>query len=93
MSGRVDVALRQARNPSEELRLRLEAAEHANAARWDQAEAAHRRALALAETEGHHGKMFKAHSDLGSLHQILGMRDAAVKEEFRRHYLKIFHLP
>ena len=40
------------RNPSESLRLVQEAHEHENAARWEQAEAAHRRALALAQAEG-----------------------------------------
>ena len=38
------------RNPNESLRLVQEAHEHEDAARWEQAEAAHRRASALAGT-------------------------------------------
>ncbi len=73
-------ASEQARNPSEDVRLRQEASEHANAARWEQAEAAYRQALALAEIEGHHANIFMAYRDLSSLHQIRGMPDRALQE-------------
>ena len=73
-------ASEQARNPSKDLHLRQEASECANAGRWEQAEAAYRRALALAETEGNHAMLFKSHSDLSSLHQIRGMSDCALQE-------------
>ena len=73
-------ASEQARNPSEDLRLRQEAIECANAGRWEQAEAAYWRALALAEAEGNHAMIFKSHSDLSSLHQIRGMSDRALQE-------------
>lgn len=69
-----------AKNPSEDLRLVMEAREHEDAARWEQAEAAHRRALALAEAAGHEGKKFKAHDDLSSLFAIRGMADKALQE-------------
>lgn len=73
-------ASEQARNPSKDLRLRQEASECANAGRWEQAESAYRRALALAETEGNHAMIFKSHSDLSGLHQIRGMSDRALQE-------------
>jgi tetratricopeptide (TPR) repeat protein len=69
-----------ARNPNESLRLVQEAHEHEDAARWEQAEAAHRRALALAEAEGNEGMIFKAHDDLRSLFAIRGMADKALQE-------------
>src|ERR1039457_4032104 len=69
-----------ARNPSASLRLVQEAHEHEDAARWEQAEAAHRRALALAEAEGNEGMIFKAHDDLRSLFAIRRMADKALQE-------------
>jgi tetratricopeptide (TPR) repeat protein len=69
-----------ARNPSESLRLIEEADEHENAARWEQAEAAHRRALALAEMEADAAMIFKAHENLGHLHALLGNADNALRE-------------
>ena len=68
------------RNPSESLRLVQEAREHEDAARWEQAEAAHRRALALAQAEGNEAMIFKAHDDLRSLYAICGMADKALQE-------------
>ena len=69
-----------ARNPTERLRLMQEAHEHEDAARWEQAEAVHRRILVLAEVEGNEGKIFKAHDDLRSLFAIRGMADEALQE-------------
>src|SRR6266849_8256287 len=63
------------RNPSESLRLVQEAHEHEDAARWEQAEAAHRRALALAQAEGNQAIIFKAHDDLRSLYALCGTLD------------------
>ncbi len=57
-----------------------EAHEHEDAARWEQAEAAHRRALALAQAEGNEATIFKAHDDLRSLYAICGMADKALQE-------------
>lgn len=68
------------RKPSESLRLVEEAREHEDAARWEQAEAAHRRALALAEAEGSEAMIFKAHNDLSSLYAICGTADSALQE-------------
>ena len=68
------------RNPSESVRLVQEAHEHEDAARWEQAEAAHRRALALAQAEGNEAMIFKAHDDLRSLYAICGMADKALQE-------------
>ena len=69
-----------ARNPSERLRLVKEPHEHEDAARWEQAEAAHRRALALAEAEDHEAMIFKAHDDLRRLFAIRGAADKALQE-------------
>ena len=66
------------RNPSESLRAVQEAHEHEDAARWEQAEAAHRRALALAQAEGNEAMIFKAHDDLRSLYAICGEPDKAL---------------
>ena len=68
------------RNPSESLRLAEEAREHEDAARWEQAEATHRRALALAGAEGNEARIFKAHNDLSSLYAIRGRPDSALQE-------------
>ena len=68
------------RNPNESLRLVQEAHEHEDAARWEQAEAAHRRALALAQAEGNEAMIFKAHDDLRSLYAICGAADKALQE-------------
>jgi tetratricopeptide (TPR) repeat protein len=68
------------RNPSESLRVAQEAHEHEAAARWEQAEAAHRRALALAQAEGNEAMIFKAHDDLRSLYAICGTADKALQE-------------
>src|SRR5664279_3796496 len=68
------------RNPSESLRLVQEAHEHENAARWVQAEGAHRRALALAQAEGNKAMIFKAHDNLRSLYAICGTADQALQE-------------
>ena len=68
------------RNPTESLRLVQEAHEHEDAARWEQAEAAHRRALALAQAEGNEAMIFKAHDDLRSLYAICGTADKALQE-------------
>lgn len=68
------------KNPSKELLLCQEATEHANAARWEQAEAVYRRMLALAEAEGHQAKIFKARNDIAGLQLIRGMTDAAIQE-------------
>jgi tetratricopeptide (TPR) repeat protein len=73
-------SIEQARNPSEDLRLRREACEHADAARWEQAEAAYRRALALSHNESNHPMIYKAHSDLSHLYEIRGMPDRALQE-------------
>lgn len=66
------------RNPSESLRLVQEAREYEGAARWEQAEAAHRRALALAQAEGNEVMIFKAHDDLRSLYAVCGKADQAL---------------
>jgi tetratricopeptide (TPR) repeat protein len=68
------------KNPSESLRLVQEADEHEDAARWEQAEGAHRRALALAQAEGNEAMIFKAHDDLRSLYAICGTADKALQE-------------
>ena len=68
------------RNPSESLSLVQEAHEHEDAARWEQAEAAHRRVLALAEAEGNEAKIFKAHNHLRSLFAMRGAADKALQE-------------
>lgn len=65
---------------SENLRLTLEAREHEEAARWPEAEAAHRRALALAETENDDWAAYKAHADLSALYDLLGQGAKALEE-------------
>lgn len=70
----------QEKNPSENLRLLGEAREHENAARWEQAEIAHRQVLALAIAEADHVGTYKAHSDLGSMYTIRGITDRALLE-------------
>ena len=69
-----------ARNPSEDLRLILEAREHEDTARWERAEAAHRQAVVLAEIDGNEDKILKAHDDLSSLFANRGMADKALQE-------------
>jgi len=68
------------RNRSESMRLAQEAHEHENAARWEQAEAAHRQALALAEAEGNEAMVFKSRDGLRSLFVIRGTADKALQE-------------
>ena len=67
------------RNPSESLSLVQEAHEHEEAARWEQAEAAHQRALALAQAEGNEVMICKAHDNLRSLYAICGTVDKALQ--------------
>lgn len=74
------VAEEAARNPSDRLRLIEEAIEHENAARWEHAEAARRRVLALAETEANQVMIYKAHTDLCNLYTIRGLTDPALQE-------------
>jgi tetratricopeptide (TPR) repeat protein len=74
------VAQKQALNPSESHRLVQEAIEHEDAARWEQAEAARRRVLALAETEGIQAIICKAHMDLSNLFTLCGLTDRALQE-------------
>src|SRR5260370_21897195 len=68
------------RNPSESLRLVQKAHEHEDAARWEQAEAAHRRGLALAQAEGNQAMIFKPHDDLRRFYPICGTLDKALQE-------------
>jgi hypothetical protein len=57
-----------------------EASEHEGAARWEQAEAAYRRILTLAEAEGNQAALFKAHDDLRTLFAMRGLGDQALQE-------------
>jgi tetratricopeptide (TPR) repeat protein len=57
-----------------------EAIEHEDAARWEQAEAARRRVLALAEIEGNQAMIYKAHSDLSNLYTLRALTDRALEE-------------
>jgi tetratricopeptide (TPR) repeat protein len=66
--------------PSESLRLVEEACDHENAAQWEQAEEAHRSALALAEAAGNPAMIFKAHDDLSNLYIMRNMPDQALEE-------------
>ena len=83
--------------PSAHLRLKMEAHAHENAARWEEAEKCHRRALALAEAVGAPMTIYKDHSDLSALYALRGMQDRALEEArlaleaARRDSLPIIH--
>lgn len=68
------------RNPSERLQGVLEAHEHAAAARWDQAEAAYRQALAAAEAEGKEALICESHRQLCGFYATQGQVDRALEE-------------
>ena len=68
------------KNPSEEVRLAVEAGEHEDAGRWEQAKATHRQRLALAEADGHVAMLFKPHYDLSNLFAICGPAASALHE-------------
>ena len=75
------LSVEEAQNhPNEILRFSTEAHEHEDCARWEQAVAAHRQALALAESEVNHAMIFKKHADLSSLFAILGDNEQALQE-------------
>jgi len=59
------------KNPSESLRLTQEAHAHEDAARWEQAKAAHRRVLVLAQAEGNQAAIFKAKGEIFQAEQDL----------------------
>jgi tetratricopeptide (TPR) repeat protein len=69
-----------AKEPSENLRLVLEAHEHEAAGDWLKAEAAFRQALDLARKEGNAGIIFMGHSNLGGLFNLLGHAERALEE-------------
>ncbi len=64
-------------NPSQDLLWKHEAHEHEAAGRWPEAEAAHLRCLALAQTQNEAAMEYKAHSDLSGLYRFLGQTDRA----------------
>jgi len=69
-----------ARHPTEALRLMGEADDYESTANWEPAEATRRCVLALAENEGNQATISKAHGDLGSLFELLGQSDRALRE-------------
>ncbi|MCL5742899.1 MAG: hypothetical protein M1541_03075 [Acidobacteria bacterium] len=74
------VAAEAQRNPSERLQRVLEAHEHAAAARWDQAEAAYRQALAAAEAEGKEALICESHRQLCGFYATQGQAGRALEE-------------
>jgi len=68
------------KDPSADLKLKLEAHEHEMAGDWQKAAEAYRQALALAEAENNAALISNAHHDLSSLYALLGQMQRALEE-------------
>ena len=67
-------------DPSPDLLFKLEAHHHEEAGQWHKAEAAYRKGLALAVSEGNAFAEFKAHYDLSAFQSFLGQKQIAFEE-------------
>jgi len=66
--------------PSEELRLVMEAHEREDRADWAGAETLYLRILELADAEGHEMRQCKAHGDLSALYHLCGRQQEALEQ-------------